>query len=82
MVATPTAQPAEANTDTYRNIAPAAPAPTAWVADPQLVQSGDSSVSTFDPPAGAVRYCATFGGDADDWRNFDAMYQTSPACKK
>lgn len=83
VVATATPEPVSAPA------APLAPVPAVvpqaegrpWHADPLIKQSGDTSTSTFDPPATATRYCKTFGGDAADWRNFDSMYSASPACE-
>ncbi len=56
----------------------APPAATPWTADPAIVHHADGSTSAeFSVPPGAPRLCTGFG----DWRDYDANYASSPACK-
>ena len=56
----------------------AAPQATPYTADPQMTYSESGSTVQIDVPADAPRLCDGFG----DWRDYDAMYASSPACHK
>lgn len=53
-----------------------APQATPYIADPQMTYSAAGSTVQIEVPTDAPRLCTGFG----DWRDYDAMYQSSPAC--
>jgi hypothetical protein len=55
-----------------------APTATPWHADPPITYSAAGSTAAISVPTDAPRLCTGF----DDWRDYDAMYQASPACHK
>lgn len=54
----------------------AAPAATPYIADPPIVTGPAGTTTKIEVPADAPRLCTGFG----DWRDYDAMFQTSPVC--
>lgn len=88
VTATPPAQPAPAEAQPQAAPEPvyvvqSAPeaqptaAPTPWVGDPQIRHNENGSTeSVITVPTDAPRLCTGF----HDWRDYDAMYASSPVC--
>ena len=56
----------------------AAPSATPYTADPQMSYTEAGSTVEISVPTDAPRLCDGFG----DWRDYDAVYASSPACHK